>query len=83
MKSVPAFKPWLEQVPAIMFGCLKRGEFRVILHPGAGMLDGGAFFDVPYDSVPFELRMPNTKLWIKLDDDWRVLRVWKRLDDNE
>ena len=69
---------WLERIPATVFACLVPGEIRIILHPGVGMADGGAQYDVPIHTVPFELRMPNTLLWVQLDSDMNVLRVWKR-----
>lgn len=28
--------------------------------------------------IPFELRMPNTPLWIRFDEEWNILRVWRR-----
>jgi hypothetical protein len=28
--------------------------------------------------IPPDLRMPNTPLWIRFDDDWMALRVWRR-----
>jgi hypothetical protein len=68
----------LEGVPAIVFGCLIPGEIRVILLPGAGLADGGAPADIPAQSIPPDLCMPNTPLWIRFDDDWNVVRVWRR-----
>ena len=42
------------------------------------MADGGTPIDVPMDCVPPDLRMPNTNLWVRFDDDWRVQEVWRR-----
>ena len=68
----------LECVPAVVLGCLIQGVVRVILLPGAGLADGGAPADIPAQSIPQDLRMPNTTLWIRFDDDWEVVRVWRR-----
>jgi len=68
----------LEGVPAVVLGCLIQGVVRVILLPGAGLADGGAPADIPAQSIPQDLRMPNTTLWIRFDDDWEVVRVWRR-----
>jgi hypothetical protein len=77
-----AFPPeWLARVPARVFACLRRGELKIIIHPGAGMLDGGVFVDVQMDLVPFDLRMPNTKLWLKVDESFNVVSVWRREED--
>jgi hypothetical protein len=69
---------WLERVPAVVLASLQPGEIRLILHPGAGLADGGAPRDVPVAQIPPELRMPNTPLWIHFDDEWNIVRVWRR-----
>ena len=74
-------REWLDQVPAVIFGCLRPGELRILLHPGAGMADGGSPYDIPYTLVPSELRIPNTLLWVKLDDAFKVVQVWRRKPD--
>jgi len=33
---------------------------------------------IPIELIPPELRMPNTRLWLKLDDQMNILRVWRR-----
>lgn len=71
-------REWLDQVPAVVFACLRPGELRIILHPGVGLADGGAPHDVPAAMVPPDLWLPNTPLWVQLDDDMRVVRVWRR-----
>ncbi len=71
-------REWLEQVPATVFACLVQGEFRIILCPGVGLANGGAPRDVPLDRIPFELRVPNTPIWVQFDDHWNVLRIWRR-----
>lgn len=74
-------REWRQRVRSVVFGCLVPGELRVILHPGAGLADGGVPRDVPTEAIPADLRMPNTPLWIDFDDDWTVLRAWRRRDD--
>jgi hypothetical protein len=69
---------WFDRIPAVVFACLVPGEIRIILHPGVGLADGGAPRDVPVSIIPPELRMPNTALWVQLDDGMNVLRVWRR-----
>jgi hypothetical protein len=68
----------LNRVPAEVFACLIPGELRIILYPGVGLADGGSHRDVPTCIVPPELRMPNTPLWVQIDNQINVLRVWKR-----
>jgi hypothetical protein len=46
-----------------------------------GLADGGAPRDVPINDIPFELRMANTPLWVQLDGDMRIIRVWRRDPD--
>jgi len=74
-------REWLERVPAVVFASLRPGEIRIIIHPGDGMADGGRERDVPFEQIPAELRMPNTPLWIHFDDQWNILRVWRREED--
>ena len=71
-------REWLDQVPAVVFACMRPGELRIIVHPSAGLADGGAPQDVPAALVPFDLWVPNTPLWVQLGDDMRVIRVWRR-----
>lgn len=71
-------REWLERVPAVVFGCLLSGELRIILHPGVGLAGGGAEQNVPVDLIPMELRMPNTLLWVELNDSMDIVRVWSR-----
>jgi len=65
-----------EKVPAIVFGHLLPGELRVILAPGHGM--GGATRDIPLELVPTPLRLPNTRIWVRLNEEFEVVRVWRR-----
>lgn len=71
-------REWLERVPAVVFACLIPGELRIILAPGVGLANGGAPRDVPMNTIPFELRMPNTPLWVQLDDEMNIVQVWRR-----
>jgi hypothetical protein len=67
-----------DRVPAIVFACLIPGELRIVLHPGSGMADGGIPMNIPVEEIPFDLRTPNTPLFISFDQGWKILRVWRR-----
>ena len=69
---------WFERIPAVVFASLSAGEIRIILHPGVGLAQGGAPRDIPVEQIPFELRIPNTPLWVQLDESMNVVRVWRR-----
>ena len=69
---------WLERVPAVVFASLTPGEIRILLHPGNELAQGGAPRDVPSNMVPPQLRVPNTPLWVKLDQGMNVLAIWAR-----
>lgn len=69
---------WLERVPAVVFASLVRGELRLLLHPGSGFANGGAEYDVPIDKIPMDLRIPNSKVWVKLDEAMNIVHVWRR-----
>jgi hypothetical protein len=69
---------WLKKVPAVVFGSLMKGEIRVLLHPGNGLAASGAPRDVPAVKFPAGLHMPNTLLWVELDETMNVIRVWRR-----
>jgi hypothetical protein len=71
-------REWLKQIEAVVFASLVRGEIRLVLHSGSGLAQGGAAYDVAIETVPAELRVPNTKVWVQLDDNMKVLRVWRR-----
>jgi hypothetical protein len=69
---------WRDRVPAKVFACLLPGELRISLLSGVGLADGGAPRDVPARLVPPDLWVPNTPLWVQLDDTLDVIRVWRR-----
>jgi hypothetical protein len=71
-------REWLAQVPAIVFARLSNSEIRIILHPGSGLAGGGVPREVPIDKMPVDLRMPNTLLWVELDDSMEIVRIWRR-----
>lgn len=73
-------KAWLERVPAQVFACLIPGELRITVMPGNGRVGGGAPWDVAVERIPPELRMPNTPLWLELNEELEILRVWRRDD---
>ncbi|MET3177438.1 UNVERIFIED_ORG: hypothetical protein ABIC43_000577 [Variovorax guangxiensis] len=66
---------WLKKVPAVVFGSLTKGEIRILLQPGSGLAAGGAPRDVPAVEFPAGLHMPNTLLWVELDETMSVTRV--------
>jgi hypothetical protein len=71
-------RKWLDRVPAVVFGCLLPGELRILVHPASGLAEGGAPRNVPIELIPPELRMPNTPLWLELDERMKIMRVWRR-----
>lgn len=66
------------RIPAKVSASLLPGELTLLLHPGEGLGDGGHPKVVPCDRIPLELRMPNTRLWIEVDEEWNVLGAWER-----
>jgi hypothetical protein len=80
MSDLGKYPPeWTERIPAEVFACFIPGEMRIILLPGVGLANGGAPRDVPMDLIPFELRVPNARVWVELDAQRReVIRVWRR-----
>jgi hypothetical protein len=78
-------KEWLEKVPAEVFGCLRPGELRILVRP-KGVLSAveskevlwGVPLDFPAELIPTELRMPNTRLWLDLSEDTKIIRAWRR-----
>lgn len=74
-------REWTERIPAEVFACLIPGEMRILLCPGVGLANGGAPRDVAMDLIPFELRVPNARLWVQMDEELReVIRVWRRVE---
>lgn len=79
MAAAPSYpREWLDRVPAIVFACLLPGELRIIVRPGVGLAGGGAPWNVPVERIPPELRMANTPLWLKLDEQMNILQAWRR-----
>jgi len=70
-----------ERISAVVFGCLLPGELRIILHPGSGVADGGVPLNVAIDGISAGLRLPNTELWVELDEKRRLVRAWRRSSD--
>jgi len=71
-------REWLDRVSAVVFGCLLRGELRINVYPNLGLADGAAPWDVSVNDIPFELRLPNTRLWLQLDENFKIMRAWLR-----
>lgn len=65
-------------MPAVVFGSLLRGELRIVVFPGVGLADGGATWNIAVNDIPIELRLPNTLLWLELDDNFKIIRAWRR-----
>ncbi|WP_165252511.1 hypothetical protein [Paludisphaera soli] len=65
-------------LPAVVIACLAPGQVRIVALPGVGLVDGGIEADIPAHSVPPELRMPNSRLWVQFDEAGTVDRVWFR-----
>lgn len=78
MNPSAKYRPEQLRVPAVVFACLLNGELRITLFPGVGLADGGVPRDVPVELIPLELRLPNTKLWVQLDESLRVESVSSR-----
>lgn len=78
MERSAKYTPEQLRVPAEVFACLRNGELRIILFPGVGIADGGAPRDVPIDLIPMALRLPNTKLWVQLNQSLDVESVGPR-----
>jgi hypothetical protein len=78
MSDKPYPREWLERVPAVVFASLVRGEFRLLLQPGSGLANGGAEYEVPAEKIPMDLRVPNSKVWVKLDQTMNIIHVWRR-----
>jgi hypothetical protein len=79
-KNIRYPREWLERIPAEVFACLKAGELRITVMPRVGFVDGGVPWDVPTDKVPPHLRMPNSKLWIRVNENWEIQEIWERDD---
>ena len=73
-------KSWLERIPARVFACLRPGEFTIILLPGEGLADGGSFRHIPAALLPPELRVPNTEIWVRMNENHEITKIWCRDD---
>jgi hypothetical protein len=65
--------------PAIVLGCLQKGEITVILCFNQGLADGGKTIELPMHLIPIDLRMPNSEFDVLLDRESgcfvKVLRI--------
>ena len=68
----------LGPIPAVVLACLQPGAFRLILHPGVGLANGGIPRDVAADLIPLPLRCPNKPVWVQLAPHGNVIQVWQR-----
>jgi hypothetical protein len=53
-------------VSAVVVAVLTQDTITIKLLPGVGMLDGRIPIDIPIEMVPFELRLPNTRLIVTM-----------------
>ena len=77
----PGYALGMDRIPATVFACLTQGQITLMLFPGYGLADGGVPHEVPIDQIPFELRTPNTPLWLEVDEGQRILGVSRRDPD--
>ena len=64
-----------DKIPAEIFGSFCPGEIKINLHTATGQVQ---IKNVPVQVVACELRMPNTKVWVSLDENGEVVGVWDR-----
>lgn len=73
---------YCDKVAAAVLGSLNNGKLSLIVRPIAEVKTDRTrdwTIEVPLELVPFDLRFPNTLLWIDYDDmESRLKRVWKR-----
>jgi len=76
---------YCDKVAAAVLGSLNNGKLSLIVRPIAEIKtdrDHDWTIEVPLEMVPFDLRFPNTLLWIDYDDmESRLKRVWRRNPD--
>jgi hypothetical protein len=58
----------ISEVPARVIYVPTKDTIKILLAPGQGMADGGIPRDIPLELVPFELRTPNTKLQVTMQN---------------
>lgn len=58
----------LPQIRGKVVGSLKAGEISIQVAYGHGMVDGGHISPFPIALVPEECRMPNTYVWMHLQN---------------
>jgi hypothetical protein len=56
----------ISEVPARVIYAPDRESIQILLAPGQGLADGGIPITISIDLVPFDLRMPNTKLLVAM-----------------
>lgn len=52
-----------------VIGCLLPGQLRVNMGYDLGMMDFGHEIEIPIESVPPNLRLPNSEFWLRFDDE--------------
>ncbi len=66
------------RIPVRVIGCFEKDTIRVIVGPGIGLLDGGSEQTWPIESVPADLRFPNSEFFLvrdRIDGEDRLERV--------
>lgn len=61
-------------IDAVVFAKLKHETIRIVLHHGAGLADGGIHVEVPLSLVPQDLRIPNTRLSVTVQNG-EIVRI--------
>jgi len=64
-----------------IFGSLLAGTLDIHVAYGYGLNDGGSLLRVETQKVPFECRMPNTLVWVMMENS-QILNVEKRINTN-
>ena len=65
------------KVPARVIGPAGPGYLRVILRPDQDHPEGDTHTDVPVETIPFDLRLPNSEFMVLLEDGHvkKVIRI--------
>lgn len=58
----------MNKVRAVTFGSLYPGTIEIHVAFGYGLNDGGRLMRVDTNQVPLDCRMPNTFIWVELEN---------------
>jgi hypothetical protein len=74
-----------QRIRGKVFGSLSPGTINIHVGYGYGLLDGGFFATFETEKIPKECRMPNSYLWITLENQ-KLVKVEKmtssEIEDN-